>query len=111
MRSVKVPFQAFKNAAAMSKMRRSLKGENGHIAKKTAIDFHPNFLVVDGPFKSQVLDVKCGFRERIAVNGLQLSVTMNDLPEADFIELVVDKKANKLTLISDGQQVTILGAK
>lgn len=110
MRSVKVPFLEFKNAAAVAKMRRSLKGPKGHIAQNTTIDFHPNFLVIDGPFKSHIINVKCGFRERISVNGLQLSVTLQDFAEADFIELVVDKKSNKLTLIHDALKVTIVGA-
>lgn len=90
-------------------MRRSLKGTKGHIAKLTTIDFHPNFLVIDGPFKSHVMDVKCGFRERISVNGLQLSVTLQDLPDTEVVELVVDKASNKLSLIADGLKVTILG--
>ena len=53
MSSVKVPLLELKNAASVSKMRRSLKGHKGYIAQKTTIDFHPNFLVIDGP---------CGFR-------------------------------------------------
>lgn len=110
MSSVKVPLLELKNAASVSKMRRSLKGHKGHIAQKTTIDFHPNFLVIDGPFKSEVIDVKCGFRDRISVNGRQLSVTLDDLPETEFVELVVDRKANKLTLIAEGLKVTMLGA-
>lgn len=110
MRSVKVPFVEFKKAATVAKMRRSPKGAKGHIARLTTIDFHPNFLVIDAPFKSHVMDVKCGFRERISVNGLQLSVTLQDLPDTECIELMVDKASNKLTLIADGLKVIMLGA-
>ncbi len=109
MQSVKIPLAEFIKAAAVAKMKRAPKGARGQIERRTILEFHPNFLVVDAPFQSQVIQVKCGFRETFIINGLQLSVTLQKLPKAEFIDLCVDKKSNTLLIMCEGLKITLKG--
>lgn len=109
MQTVKIPLPEFMKACAMPKMKRAPKGARAQIERRTILEFHPNFLVVDAPFQSQVLQVNCGFRETFIMNGLQLFVTLQKLPKAAFIDLSVDKKSNKLVIMCEGLKVTLTG--
>jgi hypothetical protein len=87
--TVSVPFAELLKFAAAPKMKRMPRGVKGHIEKHTIIEFHPTFLVVDAPAQSNVIQVKCGFRQSVKVGSQHLAVTLQKLPKAETMSSLV----------------------
>ena len=111
MQFIKVPLAEFLKATAAPKMKRMPKGVKGHIEKHTILEFHPNFLVVDAPTQSNVIQVKCGCRETFKIGSQHLYVTLQKLPKAEFAELALDSKTNNLIVRCDGLEIKLVGEK
>ncbi len=109
--TVSVPFAELLKFAAAPKMKRMPRGVKGHIEKHTIIEFHPTFLVVDAPTQSNVIQVKCGFRQSVKVGSQHLAVTLQKLPKAETIELGYNAANNSLIVRSDGMEVSLVAEK
>lgn len=111
MKFIKVPLTELLQASAAPKMKRMPKGVKGHIERHTILEFHPNFLVVDAPTQSNVIQVKCGCRETFKIGSLHLYVTLQKIPKAEFVELALNPKTNNLIVRCDGLEVNLVGEK
>ena len=109
--TVSVPFAELLKFAAAPKMKRMPRGVKGHIEKHTIIEFHPTFLVVDAPTQSNVIQVKCSFRQSVKIGSQHLAVTLQKLPKAETVELGYNPANNSLIVRSDGMEVSLVAEK
>lgn len=111
MKWVNLKISELLTATEPSKIKRMPKGVKGYLEKNTVLEFHPNFLVVDSPVKSQVINVKCGFRSTIKVGAKHLFVTLQKISEYDFVEFGIDQENDMLIVKFGATQVKIVGEK
>lgn len=108
MNFIITPMDELLKAAAVSKIKKMPKGVQGNMDKYTIIEFHPNFIVIDAPTQSNVIQVKTGIRQNIKINSQHLITTLQKLPKSENIELGVDNKSNLLIVKSDGLQIKLV---